>query len=153
MSGAHPGTAFIIGMVSCWGSKVGLYHSLCLPVILIEMEVGAPSLWGAMDEATLVLVSAGICSASNLLIPSARQTAEMTELCRRAGLRTNLFFGDFIEAAHFLYGTQPRDQHWRILPCKWRGSGTFEWKLDQRHDHGPCPSAGISAPCRGLEKD
>ncbi|KAI2512729.1 hypothetical protein MHU86_1725 [Fragilaria crotonensis] len=98
MSGTYPGIGFVIGILSCWGSKVGLYHTICLPVILIEMELGAPSLWGAIDEATLVLVSAGICSA-NLLFPSAHRTIETTALSWR-GLRTNLLFGDFIEAAY-----------------------------------------------------
>jgi hypothetical protein len=98
MDGSHPGVGFIIGVLFCWGSKVGYYHAMYLPVILIEMELGAPSLWGAIDEATLVLVSAGICSA-NLLVPLARDSVETTALCRR-GLRINLMFGDFIEVAY-----------------------------------------------------
>lgn len=98
MDGRYPGLGFVIGALFCWGSKVGYYHSICLPVILIEMELGAPSLWGAVDEATLVLVSAGICCA-NLVWSQDRGDAETSALCRR-GLRINLLFGDFIEVAY-----------------------------------------------------
>lgn len=101
MDGRFPGAGFFIGALFCCGSKVGSYHSLCLPIILIEMELGGASLWGAIDEATLVLVSAGICSA-NLVVPpggSGGDDAEVKQLCRR-GLRINTMFGDFIEVAY-----------------------------------------------------
>jgi len=102
MNGAYPGLGFIVGVVFCWGSKVGYYHSVGLPLILIEMELGFPSLLGAIDEATLVLVSAGICSA-NLLVPlledGADAAMESKELCSR-GVRINILFGDFIEVAY-----------------------------------------------------
>lgn len=98
MDGSYPGVGFLIGVLFCWGSKVGLYHAICLPIILIEMELGSPSLWGAIDEATLVLVSAGICSA-NLLVPSTHDGVETTALCKR-GVCINVLFGDFIEVAY-----------------------------------------------------
>jgi hypothetical protein len=98
MDGSYPGAGFLIGVLFCLGSKVGFYHAICLPIILIEMELGAPSLWGAIDEATLVLVSAGICSA-NLLAPSAHDGVETTSLCKR-GVCINVLFGDFIEVAY-----------------------------------------------------
>jgi hypothetical protein len=97
MNGNYPGVGFLIGVMCCWGCKVGLYHKIWLPIILLEMELGEPSLWGAIDEATLVLVSAAICSA-NLLIPLPSDT-ESKSLCKR-GLRINLLFGDFVEAAY-----------------------------------------------------
>ena len=39
-----------------WGMHfpIGLYHTFCLPVILIEMELGAPSLWGQEFLLTMV---------------------------------------------------------------------------------------------------
>ena len=44
------------------------WNILYLPLILIEMERGIPSLWGSVDQCTLVMVSAGICAA-NLINP------------------------------------------------------------------------------------
>ena len=54
----------------CWGSKYGYYHSICLPLILVEMELGEAALCGSIDEATLVCVSAGICLANLIVTPS-----------------------------------------------------------------------------------
>ena len=106
MNGTIPGLAFLVGSVFCYGSKVGYYHALCLPVILIEMEHGDASLWGTIDEATLVVVSAGICAANLLLPLRNRQRCDgdapdlmSQQLCRR-GILINLLFGDFIEAAY-----------------------------------------------------
>lgn len=97
MSGSMPFAGFLIGCLFCYWSKIGYYHAVCLPVILIEMELGDASVWGAIDECTLVLVSAGICSA-NLLTSSSHQQADQS-LCKRA-VRINLMYGDFIEAAY-----------------------------------------------------
>ena len=85
------GYGFVIGCIFVYGSKVGWYHSIFLPVILLEMELGYPSLWGAVDECTLVLVSAGICAANVL--------TKKTALSKR-GLFINLTCGDFIEVAY-----------------------------------------------------
>ena len=97
MSGRIPGAGFVIGCLFCYGSKIGYYHALCLPVILIEMELGQASVWGAIDECTLVLVSAGICCA-NLIMSSSLKETDLS-LCKRA-VRINLLYGDFIEAAY-----------------------------------------------------
>jgi hypothetical protein len=97
MSGQVPGLGFVIGCMFCYGSKVGYYHAIGLPVILIEMERGYASLFGSIDECTLVLVSAGICL-GNLILPRHLDVAD-AELCKR-GIRINLLFGDFIEAAY-----------------------------------------------------
>lgn len=97
MSGRIPGAGFVIGCLFCFGSKIGYYHALCLPVILIEMELGQASVWGAIDECTLVLVSAGICSANLMMSSSLKETD--VSLCKRA-VRINLLYGDFIEAAY-----------------------------------------------------
>ncbi len=85
------GYGFLFGCIFCYGSKVGWYHSIFLPVILLEMERGEMSVWGAVDECTLVLVSAGICAASVLTKGDALP---------KRGLIINLSCGDFIEVAY-----------------------------------------------------
>ena len=58
---------------------------------------GKPSFLGAMDEACLALVSAGICAGQLLLpVPS---LANLTPLARR-GLFINSFWADFVEAQY-----------------------------------------------------
>jgi hypothetical protein len=85
---------FAFGTIFCYGSKVGWYHSIFLPLILLEMEHGGASFLGAVDQLTLVLVSAGICFAKWIL-----RSGEDVALVKR-GLRTNLLCGDFIEVAY-----------------------------------------------------
>ena len=85
------GYGFLLGCLFCFGSKVGLYHSIFLPIILIEMERGETSILGSVDECTLVLVSAGICAA-NVLTSS--------DALPRRGLKINVLYGDFIEVAY-----------------------------------------------------
>mmetsp|Transcript_6101 Transcript_6101/g.7744 ORF Transcript_6101/g.7744 Transcript_6101/m.7744 type:complete len:678 (+) Transcript_6101:114-2147(+) len=102
------GFGFFVGCVFCYGSKVGWYHSIFLPIILIEMEHGEASILGAVDECTLVIVSAGICTAnlftSKYFSSSSSLTSNSKELgnisvCKR-GLLINLLCGDFIEVAY-----------------------------------------------------
>jgi len=88
----------MLGAVFCYGSKLGWYHSIFLPAILIEMEVGDPAILGAIDQLTLVLVSAGIC-AGTLVASLLVETRTDTSLLRR-GLLINLLCGDFIEACY-----------------------------------------------------
>jgi hypothetical protein len=97
MDGSLPGAGFLIGCLFCYGSKVGYYHAICLPIILVEMEHCDASIWGAIDECALVLVSAGICAANLLTLPYSITTDNA--LCQRA-VRINLLYGDFIEAAY-----------------------------------------------------
>jgi hypothetical protein len=91
-------------VASCYGSKVGLYHAAHLPLLLlVEMEGGEPGFLGAVDELSLVLVCAGIC-AGNLAAhrafgSSTGLSGAELDLCRR-GLRTNLWFGDFVECCY-----------------------------------------------------
>lgn len=92
------------GIFCCFGSKIGWYHSVTLPLILVEMEHGDPSFVGCLDELTLVLVCAGICggyicSISTSDLDSKDSTRANMSLCRRA-IRTNIFFGDFVEACY-----------------------------------------------------
>jgi len=98
------GAGFVWGCLSCFGSKVGWYHAVHLPLILVEMETGKASFFGAVDELTLVLVCAGIC-ASKLTVAalfstkSGRISDSDVALCRR-GLCINLSCGDFIEVCY-----------------------------------------------------
>jgi len=94
------------GILSCYGSKVGFYHAIHLPLILVEMETGDASFLGAIDELTLVLVCAGICSGKLLgraMTSAMKKKSALTDadagLCRR-GLWINLCYGDFIEACY-----------------------------------------------------
>ena len=95
--------AFIWGCFCCYGSKVGWYHSVILPIILIEMECGSPSFFGAIDELSLVLVCAGVCL-GNLVsntVYSKKDIVSVADLalCKRA-VRINLLYGDFVEACY-----------------------------------------------------
>lgn len=104
------GLGFLYGCIFVYGSKIGWYHSLFLPLILIEMDGASrgeeASLLGAIDECTLVIVCAGICS-GNLILPFKQKNDNM-EGNRGSGhaslswqaLKTNIFCGDFIEAAY-----------------------------------------------------
>ena len=106
------GLGFLHGCIFVYGSKVGWYHSLFLPAILLEMD-SAPfgqeaSLFGAIDECTLVMVCAGICVGNLVLPPSStkrknrageRGNGGMSSLSWQA-LKTNILCGDFIEAAY-----------------------------------------------------
>ena len=69
-------------------------HSIFLPIILVEMEIGDASMLGALDFLTLVLVSAGICLGIILT-----GSTEERSLARR-GITTNLLCGDFIEVCY-----------------------------------------------------
>ena len=99
-----------VGAAMAWGSQVGLYHSLFLPLIVLEMERGAPSFLGAVDWCSLCLSSGGICLAAWLLPPPpaafpsggaapAAVTLDPRPLARR-GAFINLFYGDFVEACY-----------------------------------------------------
>ena len=93
------GVAFVLGCLSCYGSKVGKYHSIHLPLILIEMERGGASFLGAVDEMSLVLVCAGICAAMIMPLDRCEPTPSERFLCQR-GVRINLIYGDFVEACY-----------------------------------------------------
>ena len=84
----------VLGCLFCYGSKVGWYHSIYLPLILVEMELGDPSVLGAMDELTLVLVSAGICA--GIYVTGTNKDSSLV----KRGLKINLLCGDFIEACY-----------------------------------------------------
>eukprot|EP00293_Proteomonas_sulcata_P000924 CAMPEP_0184327814 /NCGR_PEP_ID=MMETSP1049-20130417/143292_1 /TAXON_ID=77928 /ORGANISM="Proteomonas sulcata, Strain CCMP704" /LENGTH=181 /DNA_ID=CAMNT_0026650091 /DNA_START=199 /DNA_END=744 /DNA_ORIENTATION=- len=87
------------GMV--FACKVGAYHWLLLPLILIELECGELAVLGALDLCTLAVVSAGICLAALLF---GNQSDK--DLGRR-GLAINFGFGDFVEACYPLMDRYP----------------------------------------------
>lgn len=84
----------VLGSLFCYGSKIGLYHSICLPLTLVDMELGDASIFGAMDLLTLVMVSSGICFG----VWVAGESKDVS-LAKR-GLTINLLCGDFIEACY-----------------------------------------------------
>ena len=99
-----PGIGSIVGCIFCYGSKVGWYHTIFLPIILIEMEHGQPSLLGSIDQCTLVMTSAGICAANIIMYGGCKNNEiekkkKTSILCTR-GILINLFCGDFIEVAY-----------------------------------------------------
>ncbi|KAL9185759.1 hypothetical protein ACHAXT_003536 [Thalassiosira profunda] len=102
------GLGFLFGCFFVYGSKIGLYHSLFLPAILLEMDSASKgeeaSLLGAIDECTLVMVCSGICAANLILPPQGKKSEKksgggIASLSWQA-LKTNILCGDFIEAAY-----------------------------------------------------
>lgn len=48
-----------MGCLMCYGSKVGWYHRVFLPIIVLELAGGRGSIWGAIDLCALCMVAAG----------------------------------------------------------------------------------------------
>jgi len=105
------GLGFLYGCIFVYGSKIGMYHSLFLPAILLEMDSASmgeeASLLGAIDECTLVMVCAGICLGNLTLPPSSQRKSQRGESANSGmrslswqALKTNILCGDFIEAAY-----------------------------------------------------
>ncbi|CAM9307806.1 unnamed protein product, partial [Choristocarpus tenellus] len=84
-----------MGCAMCWGSKVGIYHLVFLPIICLELQGGVPSIWGAVDLCALCMVAAGLCMAHAL-----RPRGPWDLKLARRGFRTNVLFGDFVEVAY-----------------------------------------------------
>lgn len=88
----------LVGVVFNWGSRRGAYHTLFLPLVIAEMEVGSFALCGALDLLTLCVTSAGACAAQ-LAAPRVHgATADAERALARRGVRINLLYGDYIEA-------------------------------------------------------
>ncbi|GAB3278216.1 hypothetical protein [Kineosporia babensis] len=78
----------------------GVYHSVILPLVLLEMGQKGHSFFGAVDMVGLVMVSLGITLA-NVVKP--RTSGERALAGSGAGV--NFFFGTFVEAAYpFMFG-------------------------------------------------
>ena len=78
----------------------GVYHSVILPLVLVEMAQKGHSFFGAIDMVALVMVSLGITLA-NTVAP--RSTGERA--LAGSGATVNFFFGTFVEASYpFMFG-------------------------------------------------
>lgn len=78
----------------------GVYHSVILPLVLLEMGQKGHSFFGAVDMAALVIVSLGITLA-NVVKP--RTSGERA--LAGSGSAVNFFFGTFAEASYpFMFG-------------------------------------------------
>lgn len=93
------GFGFLSGCIFVYGSKIGWYHSVFLPLILIEMDAASFSVLGAMDECALVMVCAGICT-GNLIVPPLKDGGSGHRSLSWRALKTNISCGDFIEACY-----------------------------------------------------
>lgn len=85
----------IAGLVIWPAIMFGIYHSVILPLVLVEMSQKGHSFFGAVDMASLVMVSLGITLA-NVVRP--RTTGERALAV--SGGSINFFFGTFVEAAY-----------------------------------------------------
>ena len=92
----------LVGVLICYGSMFGYYHTVVLPVILVEMAGGAGALIGTLDEATLAVNSLALCAANVLRPRRCLSLATQRNEAKAAamGLRVNFWFGDYIEAAY-----------------------------------------------------
>mmetsp|Transcript_34288 Transcript_34288/g.82997 ORF Transcript_34288/g.82997 Transcript_34288/m.82997 type:complete len:212 (+) Transcript_34288:1028-1663(+) len=86
----------ILGGLTVTASMHGYYHTILLPLILLEMEDGSMSFLGMLDMEALVLVCAGICC--GVAVHPRSRPAEI-QAAERA-LSINLRWGDYVEAAY-----------------------------------------------------
>jgi hypothetical protein len=78
----------------------GVYHTVILPLVLLEMGQKGHSFFGAIDMVGLVVVSLGITLA-NVVKP--RTSGERA--LAGSGAAVNFFFGTFVEASYpFMFG-------------------------------------------------
>ena len=78
----------------------GVYHSVILPLVLLEMGQKGHSFFGAIDMVALVMVSLGITLA-NVIKP--RTSGERA--LAGSGAAVNFFFGTFVESSYpFMFG-------------------------------------------------
>jgi hypothetical protein len=147
------GAAFVLGCLSCYGSKVGWYHSVHLPLILIEMELGEASFLGTIDELTLVLVCAGVCAGiqtSSKKKEDGYSPADII-LCRR-GFWVNMSYGDFVEVCYpymekspFVNGAGYLASGLACAWLVWRRAQSDDYILPQSMAYLPWPGAVVLA--------
>lgn len=78
----------------------GVYHSVILPLVLLEMGQKGHSFFGAVDMVSLVMVSLGI-TVANVILP--RTSGERA--LAGSGAAVNFFFGTFVESSYpFMFG-------------------------------------------------
>ncbi|WP_054956820.1 hypothetical protein [Paenibacillus dakarensis] len=91
-----PALAGLIAGLLMWPAIIGgVYHAAILPIVLLEMELTSNSFLGAVDMASLVMVSAGITLA-NIIAPRDKGEAAVAA----PGFAINMGFGTFVEAAY-----------------------------------------------------
>ena len=97
----NPLLAGALGGLVMWPAIMGgVYHSVILPIVLLEMGEKGHSFFGAIDMVALVMVSFGITMA-NVIRP--RTSGERA--LAGSGAIVNFFFGTFVEASYpFMFG-------------------------------------------------
>ncbi|MGC5627614.1 hypothetical protein ACPYO6_05125 [Georgenia sp. Z1344] len=97
----NPLLAGALAGLAMWPAIVaGVYHSVILPLVLLEMGQKGHSFFGAVDMVALVMVSFGITLA-NVVRP--RTSGERA--LAGSGSAVNFFFGTFVEASYpFMFG-------------------------------------------------
>jgi fructose-specific phosphotransferase system IIC component len=87
--------------LAMWPAIIGgVYHSVILPLVLLEMGEKGHSFFGAIDMVALVMVSLGITLA-NVIRP--RTSGERA--LAGSGAAVNFFFGTFVESSYpFMFG-------------------------------------------------
>jgi len=99
--GVNPALAGALAGLAIWPAIIGgVYHSVILPLVLLEMGEKGYSFFGAIDMVSLVMVSLGITLA-NVIVP--RTSGERA--LAGSGAAVNFFFGTFVEASYpFMFG-------------------------------------------------
>ncbi|MCW4459244.1 hypothetical protein [Microbacterium sp. MPKO10] len=97
----NPALAGALAGLAIWPAIIGgVYHSVILPLVLLEMGEKGYSFFGAIDMVSLVMVSLGITLA-NVIVP--RTSGERA--LAGSGAAVNFFFGTFVEASYpFMFG-------------------------------------------------
>lgn len=97
----------LLGFLSSIGSEYGYYHTVMLPLIAMDMELGDFSIFGAFDLMTLCIPSGAICCAIYLLsfLNRIKLTDEKDKILIHSrlgfkGFISNIFFGDFVESCY-----------------------------------------------------
>lgn len=87
--------------LAMWPAIIGgVYHSVILPLVLLEMGEKGHSFFGAIDMVSLVMVSFGITLAN---VVRSRTSGERA--LAGSGSAVNVFFGTFVEASYpFMFG-------------------------------------------------
>ena len=116
---------FVLGWLVSWGSEQGYYHSVMLPLIILEMELGDLSVAGSFDLVCLCMPCAGIClgvwilatynnsTKKRLSAPAEARTSILNErdteaygnhnrhaALGRKGFISCFFMGDYVEACY-----------------------------------------------------
>ncbi|MCP3426385.1 hypothetical protein NBM05_10325 [Rothia sp. AR01] len=87
--------------VVIWPAIIGgVYHSVILPLVLLEMGEKGHSFFGAIDMVALIMVSLGITLANTI-----RPRTSGERALAGSGATVNFFFGTFAEASYpFMFG-------------------------------------------------